>query len=110
MIGPGSSRAASEAPGTVKLRAAPKFAFKVMVVFVQVLAILIISLASSGVSTTHLPFNPREYPKKVVSCPAVNRAENTHVDIELRTYESSLFLPTQHHEGVFLIRNIRRLC
>ncbi|KAN0124485.1 alpha/beta-hydrolase [Russula decolorans] len=54
-------------------------------IFIQVLtlvAILIISLASD-VLTTHLPFNPRGYPKKVVSCPAINRAENTRVDIEL---------------------------
>jgi hypothetical protein len=66
---------------------ATAFAFKVMV-SVQVLtvvAFLIISLASDAASTAHLPFNPREYPKKVVSCPAINRAENTRVDIELRT-------------------------
>ncbi|KAH9999509.1 alpha/beta-hydrolase [Russula vinacea] len=35
------------------------------------------------VVAAHQPFNPREYPKKVVSCPAINRAENTQVDIQL---------------------------
>ncbi len=59
---------------------------KVMV-SVQLLSVvaLIISLASDA-STVHLPFNPREYPKKVVSCPAIDRSENreTRVDIELR--------------------------
>ena len=56
-------------------------------IFVQVLtlvAFFIISLTSDA-KTAHLPFDPRGYPKKVVSCPAINRAENTHVDIELRT-------------------------
>jgi hypothetical protein len=81
-------------------------------VFVQVVltvvASLIISLASDA-STAHLPFNPREYPKKVVSCPAINRAENTRVDIELRTcrlYSSQC--STRRKQS--LIRNIRRLC
>jgi len=45
-------------------------------------AFLIVSLATDA-STAHLPFNPLEYPKKVVSCPAINRAENTRVDIAL---------------------------
>jgi hypothetical protein len=61
---------------------------------VQVLivaALLIISLAPD-VLTAHLPFNPREYPKKVASCPAINRAENTRVDIELCTPLSLLIL------------------
>jgi hypothetical protein len=59
-------------------------------VSVFVIALLIIALASDAL-TTHLPFNPRDYPKKVASCPAINRAENTQVDIELRT-SVSLFL------------------
>jgi len=62
------------------------FAFKVMT-FVQVLTVVaffVVSIASDT-SRAHLPFNPREYPKKVVSCPAINRAENTRVGIELRT-------------------------
>ncbi len=59
---------------------------KVMI-SVQVLtavALLIISLAPDAL-TAHLPFHPRKYPKKVASCPAINRAENTRVDIELCT-------------------------
>lgn len=66
-------------------------------IFVQVLttvAFLIVSLASDA-STAQLPFNPRGYPKKVASCPAINRAENTHVDIELRT-SRFLFVPVRH--------------
>jgi len=51
---------------------------------VVALVFFTISLASDA-STAHLPFNPRDYLKKVVSCPATNRAENTLVDIELRT-------------------------
>jgi soluble epoxide hydrolase/lipid-phosphate phosphatase len=50
-------------------------------VSLQVL-LAILSLASDAVAA-HSPFNPREYAKKVVSCPAINRAENAKVDIEL---------------------------
>jgi hypothetical protein len=47
-------------------------------------ALLTVSLSTDASATTHLPFKPREYPKKIASCPAINRAENTEVDIELR--------------------------
>ena len=67
-------------------------------------AVLIISLGSDALAA-HLPFNPREYPKNVVSCPAINHAENTGVDIELRT-GSSLFVLLRHKEEAVLIRNI----
>jgi hypothetical protein len=43
------------------------------------IALLFISVAS-----THVPFDPRDYPKKVVTCPAINRAKNSQVDIDLR--------------------------
>ena len=32
------------------------------------------------------PFNPRDYPKSVATCPAINRAENKQVDIVLRMF------------------------
>jgi hypothetical protein len=60
-------------------------------VSLQVL-LAILSLASDAVAA-HSPFNPREYAKKVVSCPAINRAENAKVDIELRTHFSLFLLP-----------------
>jgi hypothetical protein len=47
-------------------------------------ALFIVSVASGG-SAAQLPFHPRDYPKKVASCPAVNRAQNAQVDIDLRT-------------------------
>jgi hypothetical protein len=75
-------------------------------VSVLVAALLFISLASDAL-TTHLPFNPREYPKKVVSCPAINRAKNTPVDIELRTSVS--FFPLWHMGGAILIQMTLRL-
>ncbi|KAI0301879.1 alpha/beta-hydrolase [Multifurca ochricompacta] len=43
----------------------------------------IISIGSDSLAAG-LPFNPREYPKKVVTCAALNRAENKQVDIDLR--------------------------
>ena len=49
---------------------------------------LITVFLSTDAAATRLPFNPRKYPKKIASCPAVNRVENTGVDIELR--ESTL--------------------
>ena len=45
-------------------------------------AFLIISVASEGLA---VKFNPRGYPKRVVTCPAVNRAENRQVNIDLST-------------------------
>ncbi|KAI0303058.1 alpha/beta-hydrolase [Russula brevipes] len=48
-------------------------------------ALFIVSVASGG-SAAQPPFNtfnPRDYPKKVASCPAVNRAQNAQVDIDL---------------------------
>jgi len=33
---------------------------------------------------TKTPFNPREHLMNVVTCPAINRAENKQVDIDLR--------------------------
>jgi hypothetical protein len=69
-----------------------------------VFTVLFVSLASTAL-TTRLPFNPREYPKNVVSCPAVNRAENTKVDIELRTSAFLFFA----FAAATLIRNTRRL-
>ncbi|KAI9512737.1 alpha/beta-hydrolase [Russula earlei] len=51
----------------------------------QVLAVAlsIISLASDSLTSADLPFDPRKYPKKVATCPAINRAHNTHVVIDL---------------------------
>jgi hypothetical protein len=46
-------------------------------------ALFIISVTSDGLAA-NLPFNPRDYPKKIVTCPAINRAQNTQVDIDLR--------------------------
>lgn len=43
----------------------------------------IISQSSGGLAA-NLPFNPRDYPKKIVTCPAINRAQDTQVDIDLR--------------------------
>jgi len=54
-------------------------------IFVQVLsavAFLLISIASDALAAD-LPFNPREYSKKIVTCPAINRAQKTQVDINL---------------------------
>jgi len=45
-------------------------------------ALFIISVASGGLAV-NLPFNPRDYPKKIVTCPAINRAQDTQVDIDL---------------------------
>ena len=62
-------------------------------------------LILSDVVATHQPFNPREYPKKVVSCPAINRAENIQVDIQLRMNTSLFLLPVPRHmRGATLIR------
>ena len=65
-----------------------------------------ISLSSVALAA-HLPFNPREYPKKIVSCPAINRAENTAVDIELRKGTFSWL--SWYMERAILIWNTRRL-
>jgi hypothetical protein len=54
---------------------------------------VIISIASDGLAVN---FNPRAYTKKVATCPAVNRAENTQVDINLSTSCFNLLL--QHME------------
>ena len=52
---------------------------------VSVRALLAFALITVSLSTdAHLPFNPADYPKKIASCPAINRVENTGVDIELR--------------------------
>lgn len=45
-------------------------------------SLFLISVASNGFATK-APFNPRGYPKNVVTCPAINRAENKRVDIDL---------------------------
>ena len=46
-------------------------------------ACLVLSSALNGFATKTL-FNPRNYPKSAVTCPAINRAENKQVDIVLR--------------------------
>lgn len=55
----------------------------VSVAVLSTLALFIISIASDGLAL-NLPFNPRDFPKKVVTCPAPNRAQNITVDIDLR--------------------------
>ncbi|KAF8271703.1 alpha/beta-hydrolase [Lactarius quietus] len=45
-------------------------------------AFLLLSCASNGFATK-APFKPRDYPKSVVKCPAINRAKNQQVDIDL---------------------------
>lgn len=72
-------------------------------------------LILSDVVAAHQPFNPREYPKKVVSCPAINRAENTPVDIQLRTNTSLFLLLVQRlyersnpNSEIILCRRLRR--
>ena len=78
-------------------------------IFVQVLsavAFLLISIAPDALAAD-LPFNPREYSKKIVTCPAINRAQNTQVDINLRTGFPYWIL--WHMEEVNLIWNTGRL-
>jgi hypothetical protein len=48
------------------------------------LAAIFISHVASGNLAENLPFDPRDYPKKIVTCPAINRAQDTQVDIDLR--------------------------
>ena len=55
----------------------------VSVAVLSTVALFIISIASEGFAA-NLPFNPRVYPKSVVTCPAPNRAQNTTVNIDLR--------------------------
>jgi soluble epoxide hydrolase / lipid-phosphate phosphatase len=52
-------------------------------------AFFIISIASDGLA---VKFDPRGYTKKVVTCPAVNRAENRQVNIDLGTSFLGLLL------------------
>jgi hypothetical protein len=78
-------------------------------IFIHVLsavAFLLISIASDALAAD-LPFNPREYSKKIVTCPAINRAQNTQVDINLRTGFPYWIL--WHMEEVNLIWNTGRL-
>jgi hypothetical protein len=57
--------------------------FKVMRVL-STIAFSFVSVASANASA-NAQFNPRAYLKKIVTCPAINRAQDTQVDIDLRT-------------------------
>jgi len=76
----------------------------VSVAVLSTVALFIISIASDGLAA-NLPFNPRDYPKKIVTCPAINRAQDTQVDIDLR-----MNLISRHMGEANLIWNARRLC
>jgi len=55
-------------------------------VLIAVLSIISsVTVAASDHQAGDSPFNPRAYLQKVVTCPALNRAENKTVNIDLRT-------------------------
>jgi hypothetical protein len=57
-------------------------------VSIQVLATVAFSFVSvaSAYASANAQFNPRDYPKKIVTCTTINRAQDTRVEIDLRTY------------------------
>jgi len=61
-------------------------------VSIRVLSTVAFSFVSvaSAYASANAQFNPRDYPKKIVTCPAINRAQDTQVDIDLRTIYSAL--------------------
>lgn len=79
----------------------------VSVAVISTVALFIISIASDSLAA-NLPFNPRDYPKKIVTCPAINRVQNTQVDIDLRM--GLICLIPRHMDEANLIWNARRLC
>jgi len=79
----------------------------VSVAVLSTVALFIISIASDGLAV-NLPFNPRDYPKKIVTCPAINRAQDTQVDIDLRINLPCLI--SRHMAEANLIWNTHRLC